>query len=254
MPIFHLLLLFAGGLLAGLYASSVGGGGLLALPFLLLTGLPLHIALGTQRLAAVILEFASSIKFYKEKKINFKVALPLGVIAGLGAVVGANFVIAINENILNLVIAGLLVLVYFLFFFTKKKLGFEKHKLTHKHYFLLILCTFLIGIWGGFFGTGFGIFSVMMLVFFGFPFFEGAAMSRVIGFFMSGIAMIIFAQHGLINYIYGITLGLGYALGGWIGIGIALKKGEEYFRGLLALVIIISVIKLVLNFFGINFL
>jgi uncharacterized membrane protein YfcA len=83
MDWFHIGLLFFGGLLAGLYASSVGGGGLFTLPLLLWTGIPVQIALGTQRFAAVILELASSIRFYKEKKVNLKFALPFALLAGL---------------------------------------------------------------------------------------------------------------------------------------------------------------------------
>ncbi len=251
MNLFHFALLFFGGFGAGLYASSVGVGGLFTLPLLLLTGLPIHIALGTQRFAAVILELASSIKFSKEKKVNFTLAIPLGIIAGLGSIIGVTIVIAINEKYLNIIIAILLVVI-FIILKNKNKFGLKEHVLTHKHYLLLAASTFLLGIWGGFFGPGFGAFSVMLLVFFGFTFIESAAVSRVIGVFMSGVAMIVFAQHGFINYVYGATLGAGFAIGSWIGIGIALKKGDTFVRGLLVIVIVITVLKLVLNSFNIT--
>ncbi|HEX8965153.1 MAG TPA: sulfite exporter TauE/SafE family protein, partial [Patescibacteria group bacterium] len=177
--------------------------------------------------------------------------IPLGIIAGLGSIIGVNLIIAINEKYLNIIVAILLVAI-FLFIKNKNKLGIKEHTLTRKHYISLSLTTFILGIWGGFFGPGFGALSVILLVFFGFTFLESAAISRVIGVFMSGVAMIVFAQHGLINYLYGAILGAGFAIGSWIGIGIALKKGDTFVRGLLVIIIFITVLKLVLNAFNIN--
>lgn len=249
MNLFHLALLFFGGIAAGLYASSVGGGGLFTLPLLLLTGLPTHIALGTQRFAAVILELASSAKFHKEKKVAFRLAIPLGILAGVGALLGVSIVLALDEQYLKIIIALLLVAVYFI---SNKKRGVKEYTKTRKHYFLLGLSTFLIGIWGGFFGPGFGAFSVMLLVSFGYTFIESAAVSRVIGVFMSVVAMIVFARSGYIHYLYGTTLGAGFAVGSWVGIGIALKKGDRYVRRLLGGIILLTVCKLLLDFFQVK--
>ena len=68
MEIIHLIVLIVGGMLAGLYASNVGSGGLVTLPLFILLGLPTTIAIGTNRLSAVLLEFGSALKFYREKK------------------------------------------------------------------------------------------------------------------------------------------------------------------------------------------
>jgi len=247
--VFHLALLFFGGLGAGLYASSVGGGGLFTLPLLLWTGIPIQIALGTQRFAAVILELASAIKFYKEKKVNLKLALPLGVLAGLGSLIGVNIILAINEKTLSLIMAILLVGVY-IAVRSQKKWMREKPIMGGRHYVLLALATFFLGIWGGFFGAGFGAFIMMPFLFLGYKFMESAGIARVIGFVMSTFAMLVFAHQGLINYVYGIFLGGGFAIGSWIGISIALKKGDEYVRGLMAVVVIITAIKLILDFFN----
>jgi len=251
MDLFNIFLLFFGGLTAGLYASSVGGGGLFTLPLLLWTGIPVQIALGTQRFAAVILELASSIKFYKEKKVNLKLALPLGILAGLGSLIGVNIILAINERQLSLIIAVLLIAVY-IAVKNQKRWMKEKPVMNHKHYMLLAVATFFIGIWGGFFGAGFGAFIMMPFLFFGYKFMESAATGRVIGFCMSTFAMVVFAQHGLINYVYGIFLGGGFAIGSWIGINIALKKGEEYVKGLMTLVVVITALKLILDFLNIH--
>jgi uncharacterized membrane protein YfcA len=167
--------------------------------------------------------------------------------------IGVQVILAISTKQLSLIIAILLVAVYVAVKNQKKWMLKERH-MTGKHYLLLAAATFFLGIWGGFFGAGFGAFIMMPFLFFGYKFMESAAIGRVIGFFMSTFAMIVFAQQGLINYVYGAFLGGGFAIGSWIGISIALKKGEDYVRGLMTVVIIVTAIKLVLEFFNIKIL
>ena len=47
--------------------------------------------------------------------------------------------------------------------------------------------------------------------------------------------------------LYGSTVGggPGFSIGSWIGIGIALKRGDNYIKGLIFFVIVLSVIKLI---------
>lgn len=65
---------------------------------------------------------------------------------------------------------------------------------------------------------------------------------------MSATSAIVFVQNGVINYSYGLILGGGFAVGSWIGIGFALKKGNEYIRSLLAVIMILTLIKLLSDF------
>ena len=125
---------------------------------------------------------------------------------------------------------GVLFFIVFLVLFFKDRLGIKERNLQTSHKILTGISTFLLGIYGGFFGGGFGTFMMFLLVIMGFSFIKSAAISRVVGFLMSLSATIVFAQQGLIHYLYGIALGAGFAVGGWIGIGIALKKGDNYVK------------------------
>ena len=91
----------------------------------------------------------------------------------------------------------------------------------------------------GFFGGGFGSFIMFLLVILGFTFMRSAAIGRLVGFIMSLISTIVFALYGLIDYTFAISLGLGCAIGSWIGVSIAVKKGNKYIK-LLFIIIILS--------------
>ncbi|MBI4092200.1 MAG: sulfite exporter TauE/SafE family protein, partial [Candidatus Levybacteria bacterium] len=141
----------------------------------------------------------------------------------------------------------------FLILFNKDKFKIKEKNLTHKNFVLAALSIFLIAIYGGFFGAGFGFFSIVVLVLLGFSFMKSAAMARVIGFFMSLASTIVFIQNNVINYPFALSLGLGYAIGSWIGIGIAIKKGENYIKSLLIIITILTLFRLLGGFFGFKF-
>lgn len=251
MDVLTIFVLFIGGIIAGLYGSSVGGGGLVTFPLLILSGLPAHIAIATNRFSATFLELTSAIKFHKEKKLDLKYAIPLLIISGIGSIMGSLFVVKINEKFLNLLIAVLLTIL-FLVLYNKDKFKIKEKKLESKNNFQLYLFTFFLSIYGGFFGGGFGTFLMFLLVFSGFSFIKSAALSRLIGFIMSLFATVVFALGGLINYSFAISLGLGCVIGSWIGVSIALKKGNNYVKYLLMTVVLLTIIKLLLDFFGIS--
>lgn len=243
----ELLLVFIGGILGGLYASSVGGGALISIPLLILLGQSPHTAIATTRFAAVPLEFTSALRFYLSKRFNLKLALSLGVLASIGAVAGVVAVIQINEKLLNFIVGIMLVLAA-LALFNRDRYKVKEYKPTRRNYFYLALSSLILGVYGGFFGAAFGVFMAIALAMFGFSFINSAAMTRVIGFCMSLAATLAFAHYRLIDYRLGIVLGAGFAIGSWIGIGLALKRGERYIKVLLFIVIILSFIKLIFDF------
>lgn len=220
---------------------------MITLPLLILIGLPVPVAIATNRVNVVFLELASAIKFHKSGKLDLKKGLGLGVIAGLGSLIGARLVLDINETYLNLIVASLFTLV-FVFLLTHKKI--KKSKIKKISWPLVILFTFILGIYGGFLGPGFGTFIAILMVFCGETFVTGSAIARVVGFMMSSFAAVFFILHGEVLYFHALALGLGCVIGSWFGIGFALKKGEKYIKSIFIFVVIASMLKLVWQMFN----
>ena len=251
--IIKLIILFIGGILAGLYGSNVGSGALVTFPLMILSGLPTQIAIATNRMGAVFLEFSSALKFFKEKKVKVKLGLVFGAFAAAGSFIGSNIVIQVNEKYLNLIIA-IVFFVLFLIMYNKKKIGIQENELSQKKLIKTGIFIFLLGIYGGFFGGGFGTFIMFLLVLSGFTFIKSAGLGRVIGFIMSLTATIVFAINGMIDYPYAISVGLGSAVGAWVGVSIGIKKGNKFIKTLFIIIVFITIIKLLMKFFGINIL
>ena len=141
--------------------------------------------------------------------------------------------------------------VIFIVLTSKNKLGLKEKKIDSKNMFVVNIIIFFLGIYAGFFGAGYGTFVMFLLVSLGYTFTKSAALSRVIGFITSFVATIVFAYSGLINYAYGLSLGAGFAIGAWIGVGVGLKKGDKYIKALFIGIIILTTTKLILGFFGV---
>ena len=154
---YHIALpiLFSSGIFVGFFAASVGGGALVSFPIFLLTGLPVHTAVASNRFAALLQTSSSSLKFLQAGKTDLKNSMKFAAFACAGSVIGAQLTLSINEKHLNLAAAIMMALVT-VFTIIKRNLGTKSRLIKRKPTPLLYLATFTLGIYGGFFGAGFG--------------------------------------------------------------------------------------------------
>ncbi|MFH1444515.1 MAG: sulfite exporter TauE/SafE family protein [Candidatus Peregrinibacteria bacterium] len=243
------LILFFGGVLSGLYGSTVGGSGLVSFPLVLLTGLPIHSAIATNRFGATLLELTSAARFTKEHASQYKVGIFFGLVAALGALIGSSVVVAFDAKYLTLINAIMLAAVLIVLL-SENSLGMKERRIPEQRWVIAAPIALLLGIYGGFFGIGFGTFITFVFLIVGLDFVKSAAASRIVGLLMSLTATVVFAFHGLIHYPSAIALGLGLAIGGWIGVGMGIKKGNAFIRGLFILMVLVSIAKLLFDFFA----
>ena len=71
--------------------AIAGGGGLISLPAFLASGLPAHIALGSNKVAACCSAMASSAKFAQSGKVNWALMKKLAGFSFIGAVLGVKY-------------------------------------------------------------------------------------------------------------------------------------------------------------------
>ncbi|GHU52848.1 hypothetical protein FACS189496_3580 [Bacilli bacterium] len=62
--------------LAGFIDSIAGGGGLISLPAYLLAGLPMHFALGTNKLSSTMGAITASIRYYRNRFVDLFLCIP----------------------------------------------------------------------------------------------------------------------------------------------------------------------------------
>ncbi|CEH29529.1 hypothetical protein AM501_23050 [Aneurinibacillus migulanus] len=228
-----LLFIMAAGFLASFIDSVVGGGGLISIPALLLTGLPSTVVLGTNKLASTMSSCTSTISFMRSGKINLRMVGWLFPLSLIGSAIGAYTVTKIPPEFLKPLVVVLLILVtiYTLF---KKDWGNEStyRGATKKIVFFAIMTALIIGFYDGFFGPGTGSFLLFAFLLMGFDFVGAAGNSKVLNFASNIAGLAMFMALGAVNYEYGIPMGIAMVAGALLGSQVAIRKGASYVKPL----------------------
>ncbi|GAM68776.1 hypothetical protein JCM19236_2773 [Vibrio sp. JCM 19236] len=115
-----LLLLAIVAFVAGFIDAVAGGGGMLTVPTLLSMGLPPHIALGTNKLAATFASSTAAFTYYKKKLFKPRLWLPCFAATLIGATLGTLVVDAISTEWLEKVLPLVILAAAFTPFFIKR--------------------------------------------------------------------------------------------------------------------------------------
>ncbi len=244
------LLLTSTGVLAGFVDSVAGGGGLIALPVLLSTGMPPHLALGTNKLQSAFGTFTSTFNFIRKGVVQGRVVY-LGVaLTFVGASLGTLAIQFIPSDLLSKVIPFFLmvVLVYSVF---SKKLSDEQSqaKLSLKSFFILF--GLLLGFYDGFFGPGTGAFWAISLVSFaGMNLVQATGFTKVMNLTSNLAAILFFYFQGNLLIMVGVLMGIGQILGAFIGSHLAIQKGAGFIKPIFLLMVFATLVRLIyVNFF-----
>lgn len=122
-----LLLVFIVGIVTGFFDSVIGAGGLISVPSLVFLGLPLQVAIATDRFGTIGQSVAAFIKFWKGKKIVWRYVVILSVISLAGSLIGAQMLVHTSTDILQKVV-GVLLIILLPLIFLKQNIGTQEHE------------------------------------------------------------------------------------------------------------------------------
>lgn len=247
---FHLtattLLLMVVGAFVGMFSSVVGGGALVLIPLFVFLGAPLAGAIATLRLSALIQQGVTVAAFWKERSIEWKSALWVGLWCLPGSYVGAHIVLNINERLLSIIVAACMVGLLVGSFIINKKKVVKKRKPNKQRWKILAVTGLIMGVYGGFYGAGFS--TVLMLVFSlvgGVSLLVSSGNSSVAALLMGVPASIVFLRAGVVHWDLFLPVTIGGVIGSWIGVEEAAHWGMRWVQTLLVLVVFGSVVKLI---------
>jgi len=245
-----LLFLSSTGFLGGFVDSIAGGGGLITVPALLMAGIPPHITLGTNKLAATCGSFNAA-RIFIQKKIFNPILWQTGLIAcGLGGVVGVllNQIISAKFLLEFLPILIIFVIIYISFFAPKlNNEGFLNNNFKPPQKSSLFMGG-LLGFYDGFLGPGTGSFwTTLAMSIYKIDMLSASGVARVMNFMSNLSALIVFMGLHDINYSVGAVMGAGLFIGAQLGSRCAIYFGAKFIRPLFLIVVSILVLKLILQ-------
>ena len=237
--------------LAGLIDSIAGGGGLISLPAYLIAGVPPHIALGTNKTSSSMGTVVSAAKLAKNGFVDRRTAVPGGLCAVAGAIVGATISLYVEDTVITHMMIVILPVVAF-YVLRSRTLGeSEKTGTLTGGRLIGAVCGIglVMGIYDGFYGPGTGTFLLLLLT--GLAHLDtrrAAGTTKVMNLSSNLAALATFLINGKVYYSLGLVSGLFCIAGHYIGSSLVVRGGRRGVRPMILVVLCILFGKLALGF------
>lgn len=246
-----MVLIACGGVfLASFMDAIAGGGGIISVPTYLLAGLPMHMALGTNKISASLGSLASVGRYVINGCVNWKLAFPCVVLSLLGAMGGTRLQLALDEKYLQ----GLLLLVLpvvAVVVLRKRSFREEPGEIDPKKQMLIVSASsLLIGAYDGFYGPGTGTFLLLVYTGLGKMDVRTASGNVKLVNLASGIGSLVTAVvYGQVFWKLGLIASAASFAGHYAGAGLTIRNGSKIVRPVVAAALLLLAVKVVSELF-----
>ena len=242
--------------LAGFVDAIGGGGGLISLPAYLIAGLPAHRAIATNKMSSTCGTTLTTMRFARQKLIDWKMAAPAMAAAVIGSYIGAHLSLLVDTRVLTRLLYVILPVTAVIVLRKnvlkdrapesgsddRDEAGPSGHRLT----LLTAVIAFVIGIYDGFYGPGTGTFLIIAFSLFARMDVRSAnGFCKAINMTTNVTSLVVFLQSGQVLIQLGIAAALCNMAGNWIGSGMALKAGARITRPVILMVLLLLFVRIV---------
>lgn len=238
--------------LAGGFIDAIsGGGGLLSIPALLLTGVPPHFALGTNKVAACLGTAISLFNFSRHGLVCWKMA-GWGIgFSIVGSWLGSLFALYLDSALLGKILVILLPIAMLAILLPHKKGEITPPAIDGVRFWIgiPIVCAAL-GWYDGFFGPGAGSFLILCLHWFlKMDLITASATAKAFNLASNLSAAISFVWHGAILWPLALVMAACFMTGNWLGSLLAIKSGSKVVQKFLIVSLLILLNTLIWQYF-----
>jgi uncharacterized membrane protein YfcA len=217
-------------LLAGTMDTLAGGGGLITVPLLLLSGLPAPLVLGTNKLQAVFGSGTAAFTLIKKSNLSWRdlrLAMALSLIA---AAIGTLLVLQLHHNDLKKIIPIPLIIVL-IYLLRNPTSGIHVVDSKYSPRKVYGWSAIIYGFYDGFLGPGTGTFWAVTLVhFLGLDLRTATIRAKLFNFLSNIAAFMVFFVYGMVSYRLAIGMAIGQFVGAKIGSHLVLKHDTKFIR------------------------
>ncbi|MCM3636994.1 sulfite exporter TauE/SafE family protein [Sporosarcina luteola] len=239
--------LFFIGAIATTIGTLAGGGGLISLPAMLLLGIPIHSAIGANKVSNTVSSFSSFLFLLKHKQISLRESYWIIPVSLIGGISGGFIATKLSEDNLYILAIILLSFAFITSFIGKGDFnGQEKLKLSK----VSVPGLYGIGIYDGLFGPGQG---TLMLYLFGHlkvAYIRAVGYVRLATFSSCFGAAITYIAAGKIIWPLTLLLMLGSITGAQTGVRIAEKLKPKFVKPILRVVTVALILQIIVENIG----
>lgn len=240
------LIVAVGVFLASFMDAIAGGGGIISVPTYLLAGLPMHYALGTNKLSAALGSMASTGRFIKSGYVDWKLGIPSIVLALIGSHFGTRLQLMISEVYLQYLLLIVLPVVAFVVL-RQRQLPEQRGEIAPgKQMTIVYLASLLVGAYDGFYGPGTGTFLLLIFCNLGKLDVRTAGGNVKLVNLASNIgALVTSFLSGKVFLVLGLIAAVTSFLGHFFGAGLAIKNGSKIVKPAVIIVLILLAAKVI---------
>lgn len=233
--------------IAGYVDAIAGGGGLISLPAYIFAGLPVHNAIGTNKLSSSMGTTLATIR-YAISGYMVRAFVALAVPCALvGSWAGSNLALATDDTAFKFIMLAMLPFVAFFVLRTKDLDAFSKTKIPRNRALALTgVIALVVGVYDGFYGPGTGTFLMLLLTALTHQDVRTAAgTTKAINLSTNLAALTVFLVNGTVLLPLGLAAGAFNIVGNYLGTRSFAKKGSAIARPIMLVVIALFSIKLI---------
>lgn len=250
ITITHFLIVCPLVFLAGFIDAIAGGGGLISLPAYMISGLPVHSAIGTNKLSSGMGTSLATWRYAKNGYIAWKPAIACAICAWIASNLGAHLGLLLDDGTFKIILLFILPLTAF-YVFKCKVLDIEREPYsTRKTVLISMAVAAVIGAYDGFYGPGTGTFLILLLTSVAhMKLSEANGISKVINLTTNISSFTVLLLEGKVFLLLGVTAGLFSIMGNYIGTRFFDRGGAKFVKPTIGVVLGIFFIRVLMEVF-----
>lgn len=249
--VWTVLLICIGVFCAGFVDAIGGGGGIISLPSYLLSGVPTHFALGTNKLSSSVGTVASAYRYVRSGCVDWALALPSIALALVGSHLGTRLQLLVAEKYLQYLLLAVLPVVAAVLL-RQKKLPEEPGNINKWLQRAIVWgASLVVGTYDGFYGPGTGTF--LLLIFCGMGKMDVRTASgnvKLVNLASNVGALLTSLAAGKVVITVGLIAAVFSVLGHYLGAGLTIKNGSKAVRPVIFVVLGLLAVKVLLDLIG----
>ncbi|MBF0352292.1 MAG: sulfite exporter TauE/SafE family protein [SAR324 cluster bacterium] len=239
----YALLLLAVGVIAGFVNTLAGGGSMLTLPVLMLSGMPADLANATNRVSIWGQSAFGAMRFHQHQQLDVSAIIPVLIPTASGSLIGALLASFLPLTFLKPALLIVMIFMALIMVIMPSVLepGLDEIPFTLKQKPAGNVALFLSGIYGGFVQAGVGyilLFSLTGIL--RYHLVKANALKMTATLIFSTIALVVFIWRDQVLWIPGLILCVGAIVGVQASVWFALKAHQKTLKWILLVMIFMT--------------
>ena len=230
-----IVLLVAGGLVAGVVNTLAGGGSLLTVPLLVLAGVPGNVANGSNRVGILASNVSAAAAFHRLGVSGLSRTLPVLVPVAVGSLVGALLVARLADETFERAF-GVLMVPLLLLSLRPPVLKSVEGRVWSGPFTVLVFLA--VGLYGGAFQAGIGLLMVVALSRSGMDLVVANSVKVVVIMVVTVTALPLFIVGGRVDWGPALVLAAGFTVGGALGARLTVTRGASLIRPVMVVAVL----------------